>query len=73
MMLVEKRIVKKIVSKIHPCQQCRTYRDFNELMLNFGLCDDCFEMNCPCNDNHANACPLHRYPDVVLSFSNERG
>lgn len=50
------------------CGWCRAGRAGDEIIGNYGVCDDCFEMDCPCTENKPKNCPLHRWPDVVLRF-----
>lgn len=61
-------IVPTQMADIGACRQCNSYRDLSEIEINYGLCDDCFEEDCPCNENKPNSCPLHPWPDVVLNF-----
>lgn len=51
------------------CLRCGIWIEEDEFVCNFGICESCFEEDCPCNHNSPRACPLHRWPDVVLSFS----
>lgn len=75
---IDSILTKLVPSSLRPnaivlCSMCGMGIDVEEAIVNFGICDCCFEMTCPCNDNHPNSCPLHRYPDVVLNFGNREG
>jgi hypothetical protein len=49
------------------CTKCGVWTDGEEIVMNFGLCESCFDMDCPCNEGRPEGCPLHEYPDVVLT------
>lgn len=51
------------------CIRCRIWIDEQEYIVNFGLCESCFEEGCPCNEGRPEACPLHPWPDVPLGLN----
>jgi len=65
--------VMELTRTILPCERCRVGVPIEDLIVNWGLCNDCFETNCPCNDGKPDSCPLHRYPDIILNYGSERG
>lgn len=66
---VQDNLARLIVFTIDLCSRCGQGRDIDELLVNFGICDECFEEDCPCNNGYPGSCPLHRRPDIVLNYS----
>lgn len=57
------------IEEFMACECCRQVRDAQEIIVNCGLCLECFEERCPCHDGKPEDCPIHKYPDVVMSFA----
>ena len=55
---------------IGTCVRCGQHRDEEEIIVNFELCNECFEERCPCHDG-LDGCPLHQRKDVILFDSGK--